>query len=129
MKDIQALIGTPFVRGGRNPDTGLDCWGLVRLVLNARGLPVADDWHPSCMAEVFDVFKQQQARAAWQEVPWGPWLIVAMGTRTRIYHAGVSLPDSRVLHTEPVRGAVCERLLPVRLRFGQVKCYRSASWG
>lgn len=33
---VLPYIGVPFVDRGRDPDIGLDCWGLVRLVMADR---------------------------------------------------------------------------------------------
>ncbi len=40
--DIADLIGTPFVDGGRDPKTGLDCWGLFMIVMSRLGQDVPD---------------------------------------------------------------------------------------
>lgn len=34
---LDALMGTPFVSKGYDPDAGLDCWGLCRELLKAGG--------------------------------------------------------------------------------------------
>ena len=36
------LIGVPFIDGGRNIETGLDCWGLFMIVMDRLGTPVPD---------------------------------------------------------------------------------------
>lgn len=38
----RTLIGTPFASGGRAPQAGVDCAGVVVLAHAAAGLPVAD---------------------------------------------------------------------------------------
>ena len=38
MVNIDDLIGVPYVNGGRDPETGLDCWGLVQEYYRRLGL-------------------------------------------------------------------------------------------
>jgi cell wall-associated NlpC family hydrolase len=44
MVPVDDLIGTPFVRGGRQPGVALDCLGLVLEVARRRGIPAVDPW-------------------------------------------------------------------------------------
>lgn len=45
------LIGVPFVDGGRDPATGLDCWGLFMAVMGRFGREVKD-FRISCFQSV-----------------------------------------------------------------------------
>ncbi|EHM37726.1 C40 family peptidase [Anaeroglobus geminatus] len=38
MVNIDDLIGVPYVNGGRDCETGLDCWGLVREYYRRAGI-------------------------------------------------------------------------------------------
>lgn len=38
MYSFQSLVGIPFVDGGRTPEEGFDCWGLVRYLYHLRGV-------------------------------------------------------------------------------------------
>ncbi len=38
MVNIDDLIGAPYVNGGRDYETGLDCWGLVREYYRRLGI-------------------------------------------------------------------------------------------
>ena len=40
--EYRDLIGIPFVDGGRDPATGLDCWGLVMAAMRKYGQEVPD---------------------------------------------------------------------------------------
>jgi cell wall-associated NlpC family hydrolase len=42
MNRIRHLVGIPFIDGGRDPKTGLDCWGLLMLATRAYGYDVPD---------------------------------------------------------------------------------------
>jgi len=47
------LIGVPYVLGGRDPATGLDCVGVVLAALRMQGIELADPWDgvARCFAE------------------------------------------------------------------------------
>lgn len=44
MIDTEDIIGTPWEEGGREPQKGLDCLGVVLLGLRRMGLPAFDPW-------------------------------------------------------------------------------------
>ncbi len=41
---IAELVGAPFLEGGRDPETGIDCLGVTILVAALRGRPIRDPW-------------------------------------------------------------------------------------
>jgi hypothetical protein len=42
--DLRDVLGSPFVRGGRQVGVALDCLGVVGAVAARRGLPPPDGW-------------------------------------------------------------------------------------
>jgi cell wall-associated NlpC family hydrolase len=63
-------VGLPFVDGGRCT-AGVDCWGLVRLVLTERAgldLPFYDGVSASDGATVRDIVRQEAAASEWIQV-------------------------------------------------------------
>ena len=42
MNCASGLLGIPYLEGGRDPNEGLDCLGLVLLVLASQGIPTSD---------------------------------------------------------------------------------------
>lgn len=45
MHSTAQLLGTPYVRGGRQVGIGLDCLGVVLEMARARGVDAQDPWH------------------------------------------------------------------------------------
>ena len=116
------LIGIPYVYGGRDPTLGLDCVGLLEVVLHRLGIPFSppalDVQHAK---EILRAIEQQQRSPVWQEV--APTEIqtgdVALLGR---HHVGV-LIDGGVIHTCK-RFGVCIQS-PIML---QLSCYPSTRW-
>lgn len=52
--DVDALLGVPFRRGGRDYRTGLDCWGLAmaRAALEGRRVPDLGELADAALQEV-----------------------------------------------------------------------------
>jgi cell wall-associated NlpC family hydrolase len=89
-----ALVGIRYTFGGRSPDTGFDCSGLVRYVFNrvtGRSLP-----HNS-----FDMAKLGMTVAKGELQPGD---LVFYNTRGRSYsHVGIYVGEGRFIHA-PSRG-------------------------
>ena len=110
-KDFRSLIGTPFVDGGRDPATGLDCWGLFMAAARIFGHEVRD-FKISC-------FKTPQIyMAAINEAQsrWTPVALPMAGDAVTmaldpdfpgfIQHFGVMVDAGRFLHTLQKTGAI-----------------------
>jgi cell wall-associated NlpC family hydrolase len=95
------LIGIPFVDEGRNPATGLDCWGLVMAAMRKHGKKVPD-FKISCYdPRVPGVF--QLAVIDWEKAE-GPeeGAVVAMANDPErpgvVQHFGVCIGEGRFIH-------------------------------
>jgi len=107
--DVRDLIGIPFVTGGRDPKTGLDCWGLCREALQRFGDNVPD-FPMACYdaLQINMIVLAEEPR--WRRLdvpehgsvvcfaldPMVPWLI---------QHLGVYLGGGRIIHTLEKRGS------------------------
>ena len=63
MVQVKDLIGVPFVSRGRDPRTGLDCWGLVMEVGRRFGKQIPDfyvDAHDSAQIGVIKSFVERE---------------------------------------------------------------------
>lgn len=123
-------VGIPFQAGGRDR-SGLDCWGLVRLVYAERmGI------HLPSFDGVFS--GQQDARAAgeimqresmrWQQVQqWEPMDVLLMRVSASIpSHVGVYLGNCMMLHILDGIDSTIERADSLRWRNRITGAYRHA---
>lgn len=103
MPELLDLFEAPFVPGGRNPKTGLDCWGLCREVMRRYGHDVPDFTQAIYNAVEING-KYQQEQANWQAIPNAePGCIVALACDPDwpgiVQHVGVYIGDGKVIHT------------------------------
>jgi cell wall-associated NlpC family hydrolase len=92
-----ALLGVPYRYGGSNPDTGLDCSGLVRhVVAKAAGLKLPGD------AKAISEFGAPVDSADIR-----PGDLVFFNTLRRPYsHVGIYLGNQRFIHAPSTGGVV-----------------------
>ncbi|MGE5526307.1 MAG: C40 family peptidase [Rhodospirillaceae bacterium] len=92
-----ALIGVPYRYGGSNPETGLDCSGLVRhVVAKAAGLKLPGD--TKAISEFGAPIDQPQIQ---------PGDLVFFNTLRRPYsHVGIYLGKQRFIHAPSTGGVV-----------------------
>lgn len=119
--NLSSFVGIPFAEHGRDR-TGLDCWGLLRLVYAERfGLVL-----PS-YAEGYATVQDGEAMAGliagelgpWRDVPpgearLGDGVLMTLGGEPR--HVGIVAGAGRVLHTERATGSLIEPSTSPRLR-------------
>ncbi|ODN68543.1 NlpC/P60 family protein [Methylobrevis pamukkalensis] len=129
----ESYIGLPFAEKGRTRE-GLDCWGLVRLVLAEQcGIELPGyDADYACVAEVREIaaaLGKAQASADWLPVLPGSERVfdVALFRRGRLEgHVGVIVERGRVLHVARGRAAAIERLSAAHLVSVHVGTFRHA---
>lgn len=105
---VNRYVGTPFLAGGRQHG-GLDCWGLVRLVLLEEfGIDVpAYGGLPCSVAEPIE-----REIDGWINIEVGrarPGDVLWLRTGARTDHVGIIARRGRMLHTTPRTGVVLER--------------------
>ena len=105
------LIGVPFVNGGRNPNSGLDCWGLSTEVFSRYGIQLPD-YKISC-EDASKINKHvDRQKQFWRrcegEIPI-PALVVI---RFSVYcdHTGVYIGNGRFIHTRKGVGVNIDRV-------------------
>ena len=102
------LIGVPFQDGGRDKN-GLDCWGLVMLLLKRQGYDGICDYDisASCLSDIHDAMERQ--RRTWRKleapVP-GCVILLANGCTARANHVGIVVDESHFIHSYAKTG-VC----------------------
>jgi len=110
-RKLDDLIGLPFVDGGRDPEAGLDCWGLSTEVFRRYGITLPD-YQISCedASRIHNEVREQ--RPFWHrcegEIPI-PALVVI---RFTVYcdHTGVYIGSGRFIHTCKGIGVNIERI-------------------
>lgn len=105
-------VGLPFVDGGRTM-TGVDCWGLVRLVLwRERRVDVPTYGEISALDLVARAraFRSRQAERPWQVVDVEPEpfdvVLICAPDRPVIAHVGIMTDGCNFLHVERASDSV-----------------------
>jgi cell wall-associated NlpC family hydrolase len=117
---LSALIGIPFVDGGRDPkrDGGVDCWGLTILAARVLGITLPDWPGVSCDAsgEVGAIMGTEAAdEARWMRLDAPEPGAVALFATSPEYprlmtHAGCCIGGQYFLHTMRRHSSVAARL-------------------
>lgn len=103
MSNLADLIGAPFVDGGRDPETGLDCWGLAMEVFRRYGIQLPD-YRIGCLDETGIDDAAENSRSAWvrcerDAAPVPCLLAIRFNNPKLINHTGVYLGAGRFIHT------------------------------
>lgn len=115
---LDAYLDLPFVEGGRSR-AGVDCYGLLRLVLAERfGCDIPEDPAGARRAGMDRASvaglaaRIEAARAEWRELRRDdirPGAAILLRVEGRPLHVGVVLNDRAFLHAEPGAGVHAER--------------------
>lgn len=121
----ERYIGLPFVDKGRDL-SGLDCWGLVRIVLAERAGIDAPTYGEISSTDLLRVARtMNDAAAAW---PWRrveiPQALDVVVMKERSFHVGVMVSAANVLHIERASDSVAPPLDRVRRVFAIVGFFR-----
>ncbi len=108
-------VGLPFCEHGR-ARSGLDCWGLVRLV-HAEQFGHALPSYAECYArttqqDVLGALIARESGAWWQDVPKGQEQcgdVIVLRVRGAPMHVGVVLGEQHMLHIELGIDSVIEK--------------------
>lgn len=111
MIDVADLVGIPFVSKGRNPETGLDCWGLVMEVGRRMGKNIPDFYVDAMDSKQIGAIKSF-AEKDWTQID-KPETGVIVGIRLDraclpdvTQHFGVCLDRRRFIHTMQDTGVI-----------------------
>lgn len=108
-------IGIPYTLHGRDRAEGLDCYGLVRLVLAERFGIAAPDYGAgysgnSSLRDLAELM-EREAACGWQPVASGreaPGDLLLLVRRGVPLHCGLVVAPAWMLHTEQGAGSVVE---------------------
>lgn len=127
-------IGIPYVQGGRD-STGLDCWGLVRLVYKevfGMDLPLYPGITAKGLLYITSTIEEEAKEGEWDEVAF-PFegSAVAMSQRKAIHHVGVftTSDGGKIIHCQDGQSVIADT--PRRLAqkgFKVVRYYRHKLW-
>ncbi len=107
-------IGIPYVDRGRDPEVGLDCWGLplcfYREVLGVELPTLLDHYKTACdYAAVSELVLAE--RRGWTEVRWPVYGdLVTLKVHGMPWHVGIILDQRHFLHTLRDVGSCVARL-------------------
>lgn len=112
---VQDYIGIPFVSGGRDR-TGLDCYGLVRLILAEQygyQLPILSGLYTNALslAETCTLFQNQVPILTAEKLKEPETAAVALIQMRQLpCHLGLYCGDNSIIHSKYSLGAVIERV-------------------
>jgi len=108
---IEDLIGLPFIDGGRDPNIGLDCWGLSTEIFRRYGQQLPD-YKISCENASLINCEVNKQKPFWRrcegEIP-VPALVVIRFT-VFCDHTGVYIGQGRFIHTRKEVGVNIDRI-------------------
>jgi len=132
-EDAAALIGIPYVRGGRDK-RGFDCWGLLLWIYQehfSKRLPDLPGISAAPIPAITAEAQRQKDSEAW-EVLAGPeaFCVVGLSANRLIHHVGLWLPFGSGLVLHAVEGAcvLAQPLASLRASgFSTIEFYRFLS--
>lgn len=104
------LLGVPFRNRGRDPKTGLDCYGLAMEVFRRHGIQLPEFWI-SCMdfSTIEKTMGEQKARWIRVGIDVIPSIAV-IRLRSKYYnHVLINIGHGRFIHTRQNTGVQIER--------------------
>lgn len=116
MRPLADYTAIPYVSKGRDPESGVDCWGLLRLFYAEQfgiDLPPHDERyaHADSRGEVA-LLAADEIQTSWVQVSeprYGDAVVLALARRP--FHVGVFVGAGRFLHAlDPRVNTVIERL-------------------
>lgn len=131
MNWIEKYVGLPFVDGGRDW-AGVDCWGLVRLVLKTE-CQIEVPSYGEISAEELSAVAHEVASECAKE-PWHPvadrimmFDVAVMHRRKSPVHVGIMTDQDHVLHIERLTHSVYLPVTHPSISFRNVNYYRHRS--
>jgi len=114
-------IGLKFCAGGRSRETGVDCWGLVRLYYEEQKGIILPDLPGITNADILGISRTivQESHGPWKEISRPEdGCAVGMSLRTLLHHVGIwiEVDGGKVLHCWEGGAVVAESLRMLRLK-------------
>lgn len=103
MDKVRELVGTPFMYGGRDT-RALDCYGLVMLAHQYRGVTLPDYASPSDQALIAAMMGSQLP--LWEEAPPGTGTVALLRIGRLASHCGYMLDSDHMIHAWESSGGV-----------------------
>jgi cell wall-associated NlpC family hydrolase len=114
MLEISDLIGVPFVNGGRNKGSGLDCWGLTIEVFRRYGIELPD-FKVNCedasrINSTFHSEVKHWNKCEGNSLPVPAVVVIRFNDNVFCNHTGVYVGDLRFIHTREKVGVNIDRI-------------------
>lgn len=114
MRNLSDLLGVPFIDGGRDPKSGLDCYGLFSVVCSRFGNDI-----PDVIVSAFDTLRINEM-VNMEKGTWGkmdkpaPGCAILFSTDPNypdlISHLGVYVGGGKFIHTLEKTGVILSSL-------------------
>lgn len=123
----EKYVGLPFVDGGRDW-SGVDCWGLVKLVLEHECSIIVPSYGEISATELLKVASMVADEV--QKEPWHPTIsaqtfdVAVMHKRRAPVHVGVMVDKTHVLHIERKINAVLIDIKHPTILFRSISYFR-----
>jgi len=111
---IETYLGAPYRNRGRDPKTGIDCWGLILGIYEIAGAKIFDipsieydiDW-----SKKGGNYLAENLWREWERIETPDFLdgVLFQNMEGVAYHGGVILRDSKFIHATK-RGVIVSRL-------------------
>lgn len=102
MLKYEDLVGVPYVDYGRDPQTGLDCWGLAMEMYRRRGISLPNNpYNPRDFKLISKQFEAQRDTAHWKklEAPAiGCLVVIRLADSGWANHCGVYVGYGEFIH-------------------------------
>ncbi len=124
---VEKYIGLPFVDGGRDW-SGVDCWGLVRLVLEYERCILVPSYGEISAEELSKVAKEvagESSKEPWHSVihPTG-FDVAVMHRRRSPVHVGIMASPVHLLHIERATSTVLIETSHPSVSFRSIQYFR-----
>ena len=123
--DAASLIGVPYLKNGRDPKTGLDCFGTLVECYRRMGVELPPAETGRTLSE--NAVLIEAHKGDWVEVSKQPHVAVLFRVKFQVCHVGFTLPHGKFIHTlEGTNGVAIERLANWEKRVAGYYDYRPA---
>jgi cell wall-associated NlpC family hydrolase len=111
----KGLIGTPFISNGRDPNVGLDCWGVFKIVMGRFGITNIPDFDVNAddsrgVGRIFFAERSNWIKIDKPEAGCAVALSIDPMMMGIAHHFGVCLDDKTFIHTMRKAGCIITRL-------------------